>query len=534
MITPLQRFEREKNELRKRQLDLIEKDRKKKLGKKQYQTKLHRQKIKRGLQKKKIKQQLRGDSEYSMPSKFGYGYAPFTEQEEIHNALRPMCGGLIAMAITGRRFGKTTVAVNEVIDHAVEIPGSRIWYVAHTERQAYRIAWNLMIEPRLDKQNNILPPYLPGDLIKKKREDLHTLRLYNGTLIEFLGTIRELPMLGAGLHLVVFDEFPAIPWTIWYDIVRPMLLDFKGNTLLIGTVPDPIANVITPQFIEMYEDALYKRSGKKKMGFNFSSYCNPHIDKEALEEQIEDLERKGKKSDAKRLYEGKYTREYGLVFPKFDYHKHTCEPFPIPNSWIRLMAIDPHPQKPDCSLWCAVDPRNHFWFYREKEFVYAERRMTIPEEAYHITMMENEAKEKIHKRVMDPTYGKVEETAKGVESVKKIFASNSLHFAEASRTFEPFYYKVIDMLVDIPEPTFHIFRTCPNFIRQMENYMWDPWGTAKARSEKGAKNRPKKLDDDFVDCAKYIINANVRYPNVASLAAYDARLKDRWERKAFL
>jgi len=218
-------------------------------------------------------------------------YTPYKEQQEIHDALQPPLSGKVVMVITGRRFGKTTIAVNEIIRRAIDMPGSRIWYIAHTERQAYRIAWKLMLNWRLDKDKKKNPPYLSEKLIKEKRKDLHTIELWNGSLIEFLGTVKELPMLGAGLHFVVFDEFPGIGWAVWYDIVKPMLLDFNSDALFIGTVPDPIEYDITPEFIEMYEDALMKRYGL--VGFNFSSDCNPYINKEKLEKDIQDLERKG-------------------------------------------------------------------------------------------------------------------------------------------------------------------------------------------------------------------------------------------------
>jgi hypothetical protein len=461
-------------------------------------------------------------------------YQPFPEQQRIHDALRPMCSGQIAMAITGRRFGKTTLAVNEVIDHAIEIPGSRNWYIAHTEKQAYRIAWREMLDWRVDKDMKRHPPYLPPELIEKKRIDLHTVKLHNGSLIEFLGTIHELPMLGAGLHFVVFDEFPGIPWSIWFDIVRPMLIDFRGNALFIGTVPDPIKHEISLDFIDMYEEILFKKIRTNNKAFNFTSFCNPHINHEETKRQIRDLKRKGRMNDAKRLYHGKYTREYGVAFPTFEYDRHTVEPIEIPKNWTRIMAIDPHPQKPTFALWAAIDPRNHYWFYREMEFSTGERALTIPEIAYDIVEIENHAKEKVHMRVIDPTFAKVEQAILGAKNVKDLFKDYGMWFMEADRRFDTYYHKVTDMLVEQPEPTFHIFRSCPGFIRQMKNATWDTWGSAKARSERGAKDKLKKIDDDFLDCSKYIINSPLRHIDMTQVNNYRADLNRRWAQRRFL
>lgn len=44
----------------------------------------------------------------------------------------------------------------------------------------------------------------------------------------------------------------------------------------------------------------------------------------------------------------------------------TCEKsFPIPHSWTRYMALDPHPRVPHAFLWVAVDPYGDRWYYRE-------------------------------------------------------------------------------------------------------------------------------------------------------------------------
>ena len=177
-------------------------------------------------------------------------YRPHKSQMVIHDALRPALSGKIVMVITGRRFGKTVLAVNEIVQRAIETPGSRIWYVAPTKEQAHGIAWRLMIYERRDKDNKKLPPYMPGELIKKKREDKYFVELYNGSLIEVKGTQDPIFLLGHGLHFVVFDEFHSIPYNVWDDDIRPMLNDYNGDALFIGTLPDPKVHPITQEFLD--------------------------------------------------------------------------------------------------------------------------------------------------------------------------------------------------------------------------------------------------------------------------------------------
>jgi len=461
-------------------------------------------------------------------------FVPHESQRKIHEALWPPLKGLIVMAICGRRFGKTVLAVIEIIKRAIEIPGSRIWYLGPTKDQAYRIAWRLLLYPRTDKNGKKLPPYLPPSEIKKTREDKHYVELKNGSLIEFNGVMEELHLLGTGLHFVVFDEFPTISFSAWEDTVRPMLSDFNGDAFFIGSVPDPKIHQITIPFLDMYEQILFGEPNGYARAFNFSSFDNPYVDHNRMNRDIEDLKRKGRENDALRTYYGKYSREFGLVFPKFTYDQHTVVPFEIPGDWARAMAVDPHPQRPINGLWMAVDPRGHKWFYREREFTIEGRPMTVPESALEIMRLETFHKEKIKVRVIDPSFAKIDQNVLGSKSVHNLYREYGIYFREANRDFNSFFNMFTDMLVDQPEPTVHFFRNCIGTIRQFQNYTWDSWASQRAREERGAKDRPKKVDDDYVDCAKMLINSDVRPENPLEYKAFRDRLNERWEKREFL
>jgi hypothetical protein len=434
------------------------------------------------------------------------------------------------MVIAGRRFGKTVTAVMEIISRAIEQPGSRIWYVAPTKDQAYRIAWRLMLYPRVEK-GIWKPPYLPKELIKKTREDKHYAELNNGSLIEFLGVQAEIHLLGAGLDFAVFDEFVNIPYSVYYDTIRPMMMDSGGDMLFIGTLPDPKIHNITVEYLDMFEDCLHGDMYNGK-AFTFNSKDNPHIDHEAVEREIADLKKKGREGDAERLYYGKYTREHGLVFPKFNYDIHTVEPFAIPPTWMKIMATDPHPQKPVNALWGAIDQKDHLWIYREKEFRGVNGRpLTVQETAYEMLLIESEAKERIMGRFIDPTFAKIQQNIIGQKCVKDMFRDYGVYFREADRDFMTFFNAFTDMLVDEPEPRVHIFRSCPGLIRQLQHYVWDSWASSRAREEKGVRDKPKAKDDDYIDCLKYIVNSNARPVDMKKINAYKGELRRRWSQE---
>lgn len=447
-------------------------------------------------------------------------YAPHASQRLIHDALSAVCTGLVVMVIAGRRFGKTILACNEIIKRAIEIPGARIWYVAPTKDQAFRIAWKVMLK------------YLPPELIAKKREDRHTIELVNGSIIEFMGVQDQVWLLGVGLHFVVLDEFPTIPYTVWFDVIRPMMADYNGDALFIGSVPDPKVHQISQEFIEMYEDLVAEGHLTGDLhAFSFPSMDNPYINHEKIAKDIAELKRKGRSQDVNRIYYGSYTREYGLVFPGFNFDLHTCDPFPVDASWIKMMAVDPHPQKPIHGLWMTQSPDKEWFIYRERRFVQdgTDHPLTVQESAAQMRLLEGT--EKIRLRLIDPTFAKVEQKVIGQKSVFQQYADLGLYFREGNRDFMTFFNEITDRFRALPHTTIHIFRTCPGLIRQLQSYMWDSWSSIKAREDKGVKDRPRSVNDDFVSCLKYLANTHV--PNVDPGKVRDqiaAMNNSRWQR----
>jgi hypothetical protein len=193
------------------------------------------------------------------------------------------------------------------------------------------------------------------------------------------------------------------------------------------------------------------------------------------------------------------------------------------------MGLDCHPQKPTVAVWAAMDHRGHLWFYREKEFMAEDRSMTVTECAWDIIRMEGDAKEKVTARLIDPRSSKVEYNIVGAKCIKDQFRDCGLHFRDASDNFDPFFQDMTDRLVEEPEPSVHFFESCPNLIRQMQGAMWDSWASQRAREEKGVKDRPKKIDDDFRQCAMFIMNSNIKPINKTEMAAFRRQLEKRWE-----
>jgi hypothetical protein len=162
--------------------------------------------------------------------------------------------------VAGRRFGKTTLAVNKLFISALTTPKSINWYIAPTYKQAKMIAWKMLCE------------VVPIDLRKATNQSELSMTLHNGSIIELKGCDNPDSLRGAGVNFVVVDEFAIIPdaMDLWGAVLRPLLTDTKGKALFIGT-PKGLNS-----FHDLYQKGLHNEDGFKS--YLFQSIENPYID----------------------------------------------------------------------------------------------------------------------------------------------------------------------------------------------------------------------------------------------------------------
>ena len=111
--------------------------------------------------------------------------------------------------ITGRRFGKTYLAINELAKFASQ-PNKKVWYVAPSYRQAKAICWGVLKEKMI--QHKWVKSINHSDL---------TITLKNNSQITLRGSDNENSLRGVGLHGLVMDEFADISKETWYEVLRP-------------------------------------------------------------------------------------------------------------------------------------------------------------------------------------------------------------------------------------------------------------------------------------------------------------------------
>lgn len=127
------------------------------------------------------------------------------------------------VAVCGRRFGKTHLALRELAKYASK-PEQRVWYVAPTYRMAKQILWK-KIKKKLISLN----------WVKKVNEQDLTLELVNGSEISLRGADNYDSLRGVGLNFIVMDEAADIDSEAWFEVLRPTLADTGGHALFLGT-----------------------------------------------------------------------------------------------------------------------------------------------------------------------------------------------------------------------------------------------------------------------------------------------------------
>ena len=190
----------------------------------------------------------------------------------------------------GRRFGKTTLAIEEIKGKALS-KQCKIAYIAPTIQQARDIAWEMMkheFQPIIVK-------------IKEAPSLEIEVRNLKGTtsIIKLRGWEAVETLRGQAFDLLVIDEVASMRnfWAGWQEVLRPTLTDSKGDALFISTPKG------YNHFFTLFEKEKTDRDYKS---FKFTSYDNPHIAKEEIDKaQLE-------------LDENQFAQEYMADFRKVE------------------------------------------------------------------------------------------------------------------------------------------------------------------------------------------------------------------------
>ena len=208
--------------------------------------------------------------------------------------------------VTGRRFGKTTLAIRELCYHARN-SGKICWYVAPSYRQAKQIAWV--------KIKKILK-----DLrwVKRINEAELTIELKNDSRICLRGADNKDSLRGVGIDFLVLDECADIDEEAWTTVLRPTLSDTQGLALFEGT----------PKGMNWFHD-LYQRgqdpSENEWSSYQYTTIDGGFVDAGEIEQAKRDLDAKTFRQE----YQATWETYSGIIYYGFSMSenvKHFDEP----------------------------------------------------------------------------------------------------------------------------------------------------------------------------------------------------------------
>lgn len=202
----------------------------------------------------------------------------------------------------GRRFGKTTLAVWEMLACAVYQTNRNICYIAPTYQQARDIAWQELKRVCQPVTNKVNESRLEIT-INCKGGGTSNILLRGWEAVE---TLR-----GQKFDFVVIDEIASMRnWlNNWQEVIRPTLTDTKGQALFISTPKG---------FNHFYELYNLENTDSDYKSFHFSSHDNPHLPPDELEKARQELT----EDRFAQEYLADFRKTEGLVYKEFDRTKH--------------------------------------------------------------------------------------------------------------------------------------------------------------------------------------------------------------------
>ena len=357
--------------------------------------------------------------------------------------------------LCGRRWGKTTLAVQEMVANAISGNDRNIAYIAPTYQQARDIAWN-----ELKKITHNI-----ADNINESRLEI-TLRTTKGgkSKIALRGWEAVDTLRGQYFHFLVLDEVATFRnfWVGWHEVLRPTLTDKKGDALFIGTPKG---------FNHLYD--LYNMIDEDYKSFHFTSYDNPFIPKEEIDKaKIE-------------MPEDRFAQEYmadfrkmeGLVYKEFDRDRHVTTDEPT-NVIDTVAGIDWGYTNPASSHRVRIDSDRHYW---------------IDDEFYKTNQTSEQIIEAVKLKRPTKVYPDPAEPDR-IEMARRL----GLNVREVSKDIEAGIDTVRELL---KQGRIHIHPSCINLISEFESYRYPD-----KKPDANEKETPIKENDHALDEIRYILH----------------------------
>jgi PBSX family phage terminase large subunit len=362
--------------------------------------------------------------------------------------------------LAGRRFGKTVLAVEEMIYKAVTSENARVVYIAPTFQSARDIAWEQLKKRTSAITSNVNETRLELEIPNKfKGRSKILLRSWDS-----VETLR-----GQFFDLIVLDEVAQYKnfWVNWQEVLRPTLTDKEGGALFIST---PLG------FNHMYDLYNLELTDSEFKSFHFTSYDNPYLPARELDQAKATLP----PDRFAQEYEASFQKTQGLVYKEFDREKHLYDELPA-GIYQKLGAVDFGYRNPAAvldarwsgeKLWIENE-----WYKRERTDVQIAEYVALQKFKQVYPDPENPgAIEELRRHRVN-----VREVVKGKESIK-----NGIQ-------------QIREMLI---RGDLLINKRCVNLIAEFEMYSYED-----EKGERNEQENPVKANDHALDALRYLVSS---------------------------
>jgi phage terminase large subunit-like protein len=463
------------------------------------------------------------------------------------------------LAVGGNRSGKTETGL---VDLVICMTGIVPWSLEHDyprEKiqcpmrvrivlESLSNTWAPVIRPKLqwDKWSGEGEPgsglghwgWIPRRFLKRGKweeswlEKERTLNLTCGCSVQIMSYDQDVQdFSGSSLHRVLFDEAPPA------DIYRENLmrtLDTKGKLYFGFTPPDDPGKAMRGSWVyELYEKGIAGPAKDSNIdSFNLFTEENRILDQSEIAEMVKGLTPAQRET---RLH-GVFMHLSGRIYPQYTdaptwwcftcnektflngdscatcgasqliQYSNVCEPNELAYRWPVVFLLDPHPRKPNCMMWVAIDPSDDWWVINEME-VDGDPELVRD----RVLQFERNSNLVIAARLMDPNMAEQAAHSAGTRhvSVRDEFDAVGIRCALADDAFTVGMKRVRDMIkpdLRTKRPRLQVFATCPRTNQQMKKYVWQEW-SRNMDDQKDPKAVAIAKEDDFPGLLRYLANA---------------------------
>lgn len=362
---------------------------------------------------------------------------------------------------SGKRFGKTELALYKLIKWAMEKPGGTFWYLTDTARHAEEIGWKRL--------NSLMPDNLKRSVNNNKL----LIETVVGSSIKMMSADNPDYLRGVKLDGIVWEEAAYIKNgnDIWEGIINGQLSGLRGQeggkALFISSPNKSGAN----WYSNFYLEALRKKmSGNTEWdAFHFTAWDNPLYDKATIQGWQDNCT-----EDTWQVeYMANESAHAGTIYSEFKYEQHVME-CQVKEDAFLIRGHDWGIDHPTSCVWVYADMLDKK-IYIEDE--YMQSGYSIEESC---DVIKKKTRVSTHADICDPSLAKRESNKR---TLKDEYARNGIACMSGDNGRRG--YDITKMF--FKKDMIRINPKCKGLIQQLKNLQWTD-----------------KVDDDLTDPLRYV------------------------------